>query len=234
MAPIGEVVLHTYFRSSCARRVEICLLRKDIAYRKVFIDIFKPTDASDCVGEQHSAEFTRRNPIQQVPLVEIDGLELWQSVAIMEYLEERCPEPAMLPRETGKRADVRRIVQLVVGGIQPMQNCRVLEQIDDSSRRRRFCVDSIRVGFDALEKLLSETSGRYCVGNQVTLADACLVGQVWNARLFGLDVDANYPTICNVERNLLLLPEFQATSPEKQPGYLDESVAAEFDDEWTN
>lgn len=115
----------------------------------------------------------------QVPALRIDGVTLSQSLAIIEYLEETRPSPALLPRDPVQRARCRMISDHITSGIQPLQNLAVLKKVGDGSQE--WAQHFITRGFQALEQLLQDTAGRYCVGDEVTMADLCLVPQVANA-----------------------------------------------------
>ncbi|KAG8448979.1 hypothetical protein GDO86_015882 [Hymenochirus boettgeri] len=152
--------------------------------------------------------------MQQVPALHIDGVTLNQSLAIIEYLEETRPEPPLLPSDPKKRAQVRMICDNIVSGIQPLQNLHVLQKVGE--KKLEWAQHFITRGFQALEKILENTAGRFCVGDQVTIADLCLVPQVTNAERFNLDI-APYPTISRINKSLLQLPAFQVSHPSCQP-----------------
>ena len=143
----------------------------------------------------------------------------------MEYLEETHPEPALLPRDAIARAHVREICALIANDIQPVQNLRILNKIaglvpgseqEKSALKSSWSADVIVLGFEGLEALLRQSAGRYCVGDEVTLADAFLVPQVFNAVRFKVDMTA-FPTIARVNAALLSIDAFQAASPARQP-----------------
>jgi len=203
------VVLHSYWRSSCSYRVRIALNWKDIPYQYKAVSLL--------AGDQAKEEYAKLNTMKIVPTLEIDDNVLVQSVAIMEYLEETRPEPPLLPPRDQplERTKVRQIVQLVCADIQPVQNLRVLKMLGDE-RKTEWAKHWITVGFQGLEKLLEKTAGKYCVGDQVTMADCCLVPQVYNAKRFAIDLSL-YPTISRVNTELQQLPAFQAADPANQP-----------------
>lgn len=214
-------VLHSYYRSSSAYRVRIALAHKGIPYRYEAVHLLRGG------GEQNTAAFKALNPMGQVPvLVVLDDAgesiaALGQSVAILEYLEERHPEPALLPQDPLDRARVRQLVECVVSGIQPIQNLAVLQSLSerfdtDRAANARWARDWIARGFDALESLLVPSAGVHTFGDAVTLADAVLVPQVYNARRFGVDMTA-FPTISRVDATAQKLPSFQAAAPDCQP-----------------
>ncbi|XP_073465223.1 maleylacetoacetate isomerase isoform X3 [Aquarana catesbeiana] len=137
-----------------------------------------------------------------------------QQLAIIEYLEETRPSPALLPRDPVQRARCRMISDHITSGIQPLQNLAVLKKVGDGSQE--WAQHFITRGFQALEQLLQDTAGRYCVGDEVTMADLCLVPQVANADRFKVDM-APYPTISRINQSLMKLEAFQVSHPSRQP-----------------
>ncbi|XP_015273837.1 PREDICTED: maleylacetoacetate isomerase isoform X2 [Gekko japonicus] len=201
-------VLYSYFRSSCSWRVRIALALKGIAYDQAPVNLVKDG------GQQLSPEFFSVNPMRQVPALKIDGVTLSQSLAIIEYLEETRPNPRILPQDPKKRAQVRIISDVIASGIQPLQNLSILQQVGDKKLEwAQLCISG---GFKALEQILQETSGRYCVGDEVSMADLCLVPQVYNAERYKVDL-APYPTLRRINKALLELEEFQTSHPSRQP-----------------
>ncbi|CAN7941603.1 unnamed protein product, partial [Ixodes hexagonus] len=167
--------------------------------------------------------------MQQLPVLEIDGEYLSQSLAIIEYLEEKYPEPRLLPEDPLLRAKVRAIAQLIASGIQPLQNLAVISRIEQE-KRTEWSTHYITKGFKALEAILSKTAGKYCVGDSVTVADTCLVPQVNNAKRLRVDMTP-YPTIVRVNTALVQLPAFKIAHPSRQPDVPENY--AEFTD-WDN
>ncbi|XP_042293722.1 maleylacetoacetate isomerase isoform X1 [Sceloporus undulatus] len=200
-------VLYTYFRSSCSWRVRIALALKGIAYDSAPVNLVNG-------GQQLSPEFQAVNPMKQVPALKIDGITLSQSLAIIEYLEETRPNPRILPQDPKKRAQVRMISDHIVTGIQPLQNLSVLQQMGE--KKLEWAQRCISSGFEALEQILKKTAGQYCVGNEVTMADLCLVPQVFNAERYKVDLTP-YPTIRQINKALLELESFQTSHPSRQP-----------------
>ncbi|OQV22846.1 Maleylacetoacetate isomerase [Hypsibius exemplaris] len=193
--------LHTYFRSSSAWRVRIALAWKQIEYEAVPVHLLN--------GEQKSEEYTRINPLQQVPALLIDGHVITQSLAIMEYLEEKFPQHPILPQDTLQRARVREVSEIIGSGIQPLHNLSVLNKVsDETSKKVEFAAFWIAKAFDALEVLLESTSGKYCVGDEVTMADFCLVPQVAAAERFKVPLE-KYVNIRRVNAALKALQPFQ-------------------------
>lgn len=203
-------ILYSYFRSSCSWRVRIALALKGIDYETVPINLTKDG------GQQFSAEFQTLNPMKQVPALKIDGITIGQSLAIIEYLEETRPAPPrLLPQDPKKRASVRMISDLIAGGIQPLQNLSVLKQVGPENQLP-WAQKAISFGFNALEQILQNTAGNFCVGDEVSMADLCLVPQVANAERFKVDLGP-FPTISRINKTLLALEAFQVSHPCRQP-----------------
>jgi maleylacetoacetate isomerase len=209
--------LYTYFRSSAAYRVRIALNLKGLAYESI------PTHLLRNGGEQHRAEYREVNPLGLVPALDDDGALLTQSLAIVEYLDERHPSPPLLPGDARARAAIRAMAFAIACDIHPINNLRVLRYLRDVLGHGEDVVASwnrewMSRGFVALEALIGRHSadGRYCHGSQVTLADVCLLPQVFNARRYQLDL-APYPRLAAVARHLESLPAFAAARPEVQP-----------------
>ena len=205
--------LYAYYRSSASYRVRIALRHKDIPYEVVTVSIADGVNR----GEAHLA----RNPLGQVPVLEFERggetVHLAQSVAILEYLEETHPEPALLPKEPIARARVRELVELVNSGIQPLQNTPVLAELkalgaDPDAWGRKY----IGKGLHALQARVAGRSGEFLLGDTPTLADVVLVPQMYNARRFKVDVSA-CPTLVAICAHLEALPAFAAARPELQP-----------------
>ncbi|MDR6673321.1 maleylacetoacetate isomerase [Xanthomonas sp. 1678] len=209
--------LYTYWRSSAAYRVRIGLNLKGLAYQALPVHLVRDG------GQQHSPEYARLNPQELVPTLCHDGQPIRQSLAILEYLDERWPEPPLLPDAAIDRARVRGLAQLIACDIHPLNNLRVGRFFETvwsvpQSEREEWMLHWIVLGFDALEQLLAESpdTGTYCHGEQPGLADCCLVPQVFNARRFGVDMQV-YPTLARIEQACLALPAFDAARPERQP-----------------
>jgi maleylacetoacetate isomerase len=169
-------LLFSYFRSTCSWRVRLALNLKQLPFDIKPIHLLK--------GEDYSAEYTAVNPMKSVPALVIDGHTLAESRAIIEYLEETRPEPALMPEDAYLRAKVRQLSDIITSDIQPIQNLHVLEKAggDDQAKRKEWAQYWIRNGFEGFEAVLATTAGKYCVGDQITVADLCLVPQVYNAR----------------------------------------------------
>ncbi len=207
--------LYTYWRSSSAWRVRIALALKGVAYESVPIHLLRSG------GEQHGQDFLQRNPLAQVPVLELEQggrvVELMQSVAIVEYLEESFPEPPLLPSDSWQRALVRELVEIINSGTQPLQNLRVLQRVAElGGDRQAWAREWTARGLSALETRARGSSGEYLVGDRVTLADVYLVPQLYNARRFGLPM-GDYPTLVRVDETCSKLEAFRAAHPQSQP-----------------
>jgi len=209
MAGLPE--LHDFARSSSAHRVRIALNLKGLDYRVVPLALG--------AGRQHDPEFRALNPQGLVPVLNDDRLVLSQSLAIIEYLEERYPSPALLPADLVERARARQFAQLIACDIQPLNAFRVIGFLRDGFRidtrgRRRWFNHWLLEGLDALELWLTAAGGgrRYCIGERVSLADICLVPQLEVARRNGIDVD-EFPRLAAVEAACLALDSFRRAAP---------------------
>ncbi|CAK6957056.1 maleylacetoacetate isomerase [Scomber scombrus] len=154
------------------------------------------------------------NPMQQVPAVEIDGVTLSQSLAVIQYIDETRSGPRLLPADPKKRAQVRMISDMIASGIQPLQNLHVIQKI--GAEKVQWSQYFINRGFQALEPILKQTAGKYCVGDEISMADICLVPQVFNAERFKVDV-GQYPTIQRLNQTLLEIEAFKESHPSCQP-----------------
>ncbi len=207
--------LYGYFRSSASYRVRIALSLKGLDYDLQPVHLRR--------DEQRAPEFLERNPQGLVPALEHDGAVLAQSLAIIEYLEERFPEPPLLPSATADRAWVRALAQIVACDVHPINNLRILQYLEkdlglDDEARAAWARRWIDDGFAAMEAMLKDDprAGDHCFGNHPTLADVCLVPQVVNSRRFDVDM-ARYPTLGRVYDNCMRLPAFADQAPERQP-----------------
>ncbi|MFK7926682.1 MAG: maleylacetoacetate isomerase [Myxococcota bacterium] len=202
--------LYGYWRSSSTWRVRIALAHKGLDAEMVAVHLRD--------GVQRSAEHTLRNPLQQVPVLELpDGRRLTQSVAMLEWLEQTHPQPALLPKDPFAAAQVRQAVEIINSGIQPLQNFKILGAIQDlGGDRMAWGRQVIHDGFVALEALCAATAAQHLIGDSVSFADVCLVPQVYNARRFSVDL-APFPTLSRVEAHCMSLPAFQRSHPDAQP-----------------
>ncbi len=207
--------LYGYWRSTASWRVRLVLALKEVEYDNHPVHLVRDG------GEQRTDAYRRKNPMTQVPLLEWeeDGRtrRLSQSVAICELLNERYPEPPLLPPSLEGRATVRQLVEVVNAGIQPLQNLRVLQELSAAGMDRdEWGARWIERGFIALETMLQETAGAYAFADELTLADVFVVPQVYNARRFGVKM-SRFPTIERVDAACAALPAFAAAAPDRQP-----------------
>lgn len=181
------VILHGYYRSSASFRVRVALNLKAIAYEDVFHHLRR--------GEQRAPDYLKLNHQGLVPTLNIDGQVLIQSLSILDYLDETRPDPPLLPTDPAGRARVRAIAQIVACDIHPIDNLRVLNYLRKTLQQPEDAIKDwynrwIADGFSAIEAMLaaSPETGRFCHGDNITMADICLVPQVINARNFDLDM----------------------------------------------
>jgi len=207
--------LYGYFRSSAAYRVRIALALKGLAYEYLAVHLRK--------GEQDAAEYRELNPNALVPTLVDDRGTFTQSLAIIEYLDERHPEPPLLPHTPEARSRVRAIALAIACDIHPLDNLRVLRYLMRTFGNSEETKDAwyrhwIDVGLGALEAQLARdpATGEFCHGGIPTLADCCLVPQLANARRAGIPLEV-YPTLTRIEANCNALPAFAAAAPERQP-----------------
>lgn len=212
-----SIRLYGYWRSSAAYRVRIALNLKGLGFDNVSVHLARDG------GEQHSAEFKQLNPQERVPVLLHGNRILRQSLAIIEYLDETWPAPPLLPVGPRDRARVRALAQLIACDIHPLNNLSVLRFLEDNwsvpqPEREQWVRHWIAQGFRALEDMLTEghATGAFCEGDMPSLADCCLVPQVYNAHRFSVDMTP-YPTIARINAHCLELPAFDAARPERQP-----------------
>ncbi|MBS0507550.1 MAG: maleylacetoacetate isomerase [Proteobacteria bacterium] len=211
--------LYSYFRSSAAYRVRIALALKGLAYETIPVHLVKDG------GQQHGNAYRSANPQGLVPALQPaeGGPVLAQSLAIMEYLDEIHPAPALLPADALGRARVRALAQMVACEIHPLNNLRVLQYLTQElgvsgTQKDAWYAHWVALGLQAMEETLvrSSDTGRFCHGDTPSLADCCLVPQVFNARRFNCAMEA-YPTITRIVAACEALPAFQQAAPGVQP-----------------
>jgi maleylacetoacetate isomerase/maleylpyruvate isomerase len=207
--------LYSYFRSSAAFRVRIALHVKQVSFETVATSLLE--------NEQHSPEYLALNPQGLIPALLTEGAVIPQSLAIIEYLEERYPHPPLLPADPVARAHVRSMALAVACDIHPLNNLRVLNYLRDeigldTTGVERWYRHWIATGFEALEAEARRHSSalRYCFADSLSLADVCLLPQMFNARRFNCDI-TGYPTLNRICAHLETLPAFVRAAPDRQP-----------------
>jgi len=209
---MSEVLLHDYFRSSASYRVRIALNLKGIGYRQHAIDLRH--------DEQKAPEYKALNPQGFVPMLEMNGERLTQSLAIFDYLDAQVKEPPLVPSDPAARAHVLALALTVACDIHPLNNLRVLRYLKNELGQTQAAVDAwyrhwCAEGLAALEGLAAPAAGRYLYGDRLSMADICLVPQLYNARRLDTPLDA-YPTLTRVDAMLTELPAFAAAHPDRQ------------------
>lgn len=212
----ADLLLYGYWRSSASYRVRIALNLKGLRYRQQPVHLVRDG------GQQHDSAYRGLNPQAQVPTL-VDGeLVLTQSLAILEYLEERHPQPALLPPDPAGRARVRQLAALIACDIHPLNNLAVLQYLSatlglDDQARAAWYRHWVERGLNAFEALLqsSPATGRCCHGDSPSLADCCLLPQVYNARRFQCD-ESGWPTIRRICAHLETIKAFFDAAPENQ------------------
>lgn len=181
---------------------------KEIPYEVRTVDLF--TD------KNYSSEFKKISPLALVPTLHIDGLTLIESLNILNYLEETRPKIPLLPKDRVKRARVRELSEIIVSGIQPLQNIGTIRKVsDDKSDRLKWINYWITRGFEGVESILSSTSGKYSVGDEITMADLCLIPQVFNARIYEVDI-SKFKNILRIDSELKHHPAIISSHPHNQ------------------
>ena len=204
-------VLHDYFRSSAAYRVRIALNLKGIDYDS------RPVNLAE--GAQQAAAYRALNPQGLVPMLEIDDLRLTQSLSIAVYLDQKYPEPMLMPRDPADGAHVRAMALAVACDIHPLNNLRVLKYLKSELGQEQAAIDRwyahwVVEGLVALEAMAAQRAGAFLFGNAPTLADVCLVPQLYNARRFSVPLDP-YPTLRRADEAASALPAFAAAHPDR-------------------
>src|SRR6476661_2798888 len=211
---MSRIILYDYFRSSAAYRVRIALNLKGVDYER------RPVDLRE--DAQKSAEYRALNPQGLVPMLEIDGHRLTQSVAIINYLDLRYPNQPLLPASAAERAHVVAMAMAIACDIHPLNNLRVLKYLKNELGHSQDEVDAwyrhwLTEGLPAIETMAAPQAGKFLFGNAPTGADVCLIPQLYNARRFDLPLDA-YPTLLRAEENANQMPAFAAAHPDRQEG----------------
>ena len=208
-----SLVLYGYWRSSAAYRVRIGLNLKGLAYEQVGVDLR--------TGAHKAADFLERNPQGLVPALDTGEAVLTQSLAILEWLEETHPQPALLPRDPIARAQARAMIGLIAADIHPLNNLRVLQALRSDYAAEQAQVDAwagrwIGAGFEALEGLIGRHGDGWAFGAEPGLVDCFVVPQVYSARRFNVDL-GRYPRLLAVDARAAEHPAFAAAHPDRQP-----------------
>ena len=205
-----QITLYHYWRSSCSWRVRWALLHKQVSYNDLPINLL--------ANEQNSPAYLAVNPGGFVPAIYYQGMVFGESLAIMEWLEESFPANPLLPQNATDRLRVRQVCQMIVSGIQPIQNLSVMRRhSSDPSEQAAWAHYWIKAGLEKVETLLTPHAGTYCFGGQLTMADMCLVPQIYNANRFNVDLSA-FPKISQINQNCLQLSDCQKAAPHNQKG----------------
>lgn len=211
-----DLVLYNFFRSSAAYRTRIALNLKALDYRYIPVNLMKEG------GQQFKAEYRKMNPQQLVPLLDDHGFQVSQSMAIIEYLDEKYPSPALLPSTLEGRARVRQLSLAICCDIHPLKNLRVLKYLVDTLKlsevqKLQWVQNWLTIGLKALDTDLAQhpTRGMYCFGNNVTMADCMLVPQMFSAIRFEIDTN-QFPTLKKISDNCEKLTAFAQAHPTQQ------------------
>lgn len=214
------IVLHNYWRSSCSWRVRLALAHKGLDYEYIVVNLLK--------GEHKAPHpYYEMNPAGVPTMEHREGGQtttITQSHAIIEFLEERYPQAPLLPRSFADRANVRAVTLLIVSGIQPLHNLKVGKKVAEKAGeegKKQFLLEVLDEGFAGLELMVKKhsTSGRYCVGDEFTMADVALIPQAYGARRFGVEPSdaSKYPTVAKILAHLETLDVYKKTHPDEMP-----------------
>lgn len=220
MAALPDITLHTFFRSSSAGRLRIALALKKMDYKSIYVNLF--------AGEHLTESYKALNPSQTVPLlVHNTGshkVSIGQSIAALEYLEETFPSyPALLPpaADIEGRAYVRALTNIVISDIQPVTSLRILKRLDNlGADRLTWAREVTAIGLGAYEAAAKQKAGKFSYGDQITIADVCLTTAMWNAYIYGVDVE-QFPTVLRIFNEMSNQPAVIAAHPKKQKDYVE-------------
>lgn len=210
---MSDYTLYTYFRSSCSGRLRIAFNLKNLEFKPVYINLLQ--------GEQSSDKHRALNPSCTVPLVICHNdadLRIGQSVPAIEYLDEKHPDISpLVPKDSTARTMVRVLTNIVSCDIQPVTNLRILQRVRAlNASAEQWNIDLISEGLSAYEAIAKTTAGKYSVGDEVTIADVCLMPAIWSSERFNMSLDA-YPSIKVIVANLNKLPAIINAHPFRQP-----------------
>jgi maleylacetoacetate isomerase len=203
-------LLHDYFRSSAAYRVRIALNLKGVDYDRHAVNLVE--------GEQRAADYRALNPQGFVPMLEVDDHKLTQSLSIIVYLDQKYPEPPLMPRDPADGAHVRALALAVACDIHPLNNLRVLKYLTKlgigQEQRDEWYRHWVTEGLEALEAMAAPRAGAFLFGDTPTIADVCLVPQLYNARRFSVPITP-YPTLRRADESASAMPAFAAAHPDR-------------------
>ena len=210
---MAKLTLSTYWRSSCSFRVRIALGYKGLAYHPVYVNLL--------AGEQKKPEYREQNPIGHLPTLTVDGVAYTESLAIMELLDELHPDPPLLPQKAHERARLRALAETINAGIQPLQNTSVLDYLAyETPQRTTWLRHWISRGLEAFEAQMRRNEeegvvGPFAYGRTFSMADCCLIPQLYAARRSGVDLSA-MPRIVRAEAEAVKLPFVAVAQPDAQ------------------
>lgn len=210
---MDQIILYNYYRSSASYRVRIALHHKKIPFEYRSVNLVQAV-------EQFSADYRKLSPMAQVPCLIHNGKPITQSLAIIQYLDDVFPAERLFPVQAYERALALQISEIINSGIQPFQNRAVIAELVSQfnateADKTKWIHHYIHKGFEALEEILKKTAGQHCIGDAVTVADCCLVPQVFGALRFGVDLE-KYREIRRLNENSLKLEAFQLAEPSRQ------------------
>ncbi len=203
---MDQIVLHHYWRSSCSWRVRWALVYKRIPHNLIHVDILK--------HEHTSKQYLSMNPTGLVPIMEVDGHFFGESLAMMEWLEERYPRNPLLPVDPMSRLLVRQLTMTIVAGTQPLQNLNALNYVSpDEETRKSNARHFIRRGLQSYERLIEDCAATFSVGADLSFADLALIPQCYNALRQGIELE-EFPQIAKIYQHCLTLDSCQKAAPE--------------------
>lgn len=206
---MNELNLYSYWRSSCSWRVRWALEIKGIKYNYKAVNLVK--------NEQYDVSYTAFNPNARVPMLQVEGLNVSGSLAILEYLDDLYPDTPLLPRSLRDKALVRELVNIIACDTQPIQNLAVIKYYSDNQDERiEFARHWILRGLSAYETLLKPSAKKFSFGSSLTMADVCLIPQIYNAIRFNVDLKS-LPRIESIWNHCQSMETFKKSAPENQP-----------------
>ena len=207
---MSQIKLYHYWRSSCSWRVRWALELKQIPYQSIAVNLLK--------AEHKTASYLKMNPSGNVPCLEYNGQFLNESIAIIEWLDEMFPINPLLPSDRWSKAQVRELVGIIASGTQPVQNLKVLKhRSSDPKEKADWARHFISEGLKSYEARIANTTGTFSFGSQITIADLCLIPQVYNAKRFNVDMN-QLPHCKRIYNTSLKLKSCDIAAPHNQPG----------------